>query len=760
MLAVPIFHVNGEVPRDVAAVTRMALDYRQRFQRDVVIDMLCYRKHGHNEGDEPSFTQPHMYEVIRNKPNPREVYAQHLIKIGTLTETDVQQIYGASFEAMQRAAERATPVPGERSVVDMKSGDPDESTYSRPTDGPSDTTDPTVHKAAMMRITWSRYLAGSLHDQVDTTFDKARLVELLRAANTVPEGFTAHAKIRRLFKQRQQVVDGERPVDWAVGEQAAFVSLLDQGIGVRLSGQDSGRGTFSHRHAVITDIQTGHEIFPLAELDYRRVSPSARSENHGAGNPEVAQFRVLDSSLSELAVLGFEVGFAFDTPEQLVMWEAQFGDFANGAQVIIDQYLASSEQKWNRFCGLVLLLPHGYEGQGPEHSSARLERFLQLCAEENMQVVNITTPANFYHLLRRQMLRNVRKPLIVMTPKSLLRHPRSDLHPRGARELVQFQSVIDDADHDAQAPSDRVVQRQGLLRAARVIEARTMASDDVACGSGRGALPVPGGSRCRTDSRAASRRPTGRVVPRGAQEHGRLVPTGFRCGWSAFQRARGLRRYVGRKAAASPATGSHQLHLTRTVHARRTRRSPSERSPGFRSLAMVDVTIPQIGESITTVFIARWIRKPGEAVAAGDRDCGARLRQGLDGGSLPVVRAWSPRPWPKRATRSRSEASSRASTRPPKRVRHRSKRLCRASRPSRRRSPERSRAIGTRCAPVRPHVSKPASQGVALDGVSGTGPRGRVTSWGRPMTGARSSLQSVNQPVGAAHAGSPPSVAR
>ncbi|MEN0063418.1 MAG: 2-oxoglutarate dehydrogenase E1 component [Myxococcota bacterium] len=555
MLSIPIFHVNGEVPRDVAAVTRMAIDYRQRFRRDVVIDMLCYRKHGHNEGDEPSFTQPKMYEVIRNKPNPRQVYAQHLQKIGTLTEADCEQIYQESFDAMQRAAERAaTPVPGERSTVDMKPGDPDEATYSRPTSGPTVETDPTVHKAAMMRVMWSRYLTGKLTDEVDTRFDKDRLIELLRVANTVPEGFAAHAKIKRLFKQRQAMIAGERPVDWAVGEQAAFVSLLDDGIGVRLSGQDSGRGTFSHRHAVITDIETGDERYLLSELDYRPISPAARSENNGEHNSRLAEFSAIDSSLSEFAVLGFEVGYAFDTPEQLVLWEAQFGDFANGAQVIIDQYIASSEQKWNRYCGLVMLLPHGYEGQGPEHSSARLERFLQLCAEDNMQVANCTTPASFYHLLRRQMLRSVRKPLIVMTPKSLLRHPQAT---STLDELADgtFQPVIDDSEPPKKAR--RVVLCSGKVYYELLSHRQEHDIKNVALVRVEELYPFPKASM----DAILAKYPKANVVWCQEEPQNMGAWPYWLQTWIEMYPDRKFPRYVGRKAAASPATGSHQQHL-------------------------------------------------------------------------------------------------------------------------------------------------------------------------------------------------------
>ncbi len=540
MLAVPILHVNGEVPRDVAAVTEMAVAYRQRFHRDVVIDMYCYRKHGHNEGDEPSFTQPAMYEVIRNKPNPREVYAQHLVRIGTLTEKECDEIHRASFSDMQQAAEEpeAPRASSAERAVPMKGEDPDEARYFD--------IDPERAVSAQvvglghgvpspMKGMWDRYSGGSIRDAADTTFDKERLVEILRKANTLPPGFSAHSKIKRLLRQRMEIVEGERPVDWAVGEQAAWASLMDQGYGVRLSGQDSGRGTFSHRHAVITDIETGEEHFPLQHVG---VS---------------ADFHAIDSSLSELAVLGFEVGYAFDTPDALVMWEAQFGDFVNGGQIIIDQYMSASEQKWRRYCGLVLLLPHGYEGQGPEHSSARLERFLQACAEDNLQVANCTTPANFHHLLRRQMLRPVRAPLVVMTPKSLLRHPMAT---SSLDELAsgRFQTVIPDT-HEGLQGVRRVVLCSGKVYYELLAARQERELTNVALVRVEQLYPL---DLTALDQALAPFGPAEVVwcqeEPKnmGAWSHVLQV-------WLEERPDRPL-RYVGRRAAASPATGSYKQH--------------------------------------------------------------------------------------------------------------------------------------------------------------------------------------------------------
>ncbi len=401
MLQVPIFHVNGEDPDAVATVAALAAEWRQTFHSDCVIDMYCYRKYGHNEGDEPSFTQPLMYDNIRSRKSPLQVYADVIARrYDDIDDSEIQQVIADSRARLDAILEEPGPA-----VTDSYQGNPN---------------------SPLGRV-WSAYRQGaSVHDPVDTTFDRAWLTELLITANTLPDDFHAHRKIERLLSQRRQIARGERPVDWAVGEQAAYASLVASGHPVRLSGQDSGRGTFSHRHAVLTDVQTGRDHTPLCHL-----------------TPDQARFQVYDSMLSEAGVLGFEFGYTLDQPETLVLWEAQFGDFANGAQIIIDNFIMATEQKWDRCSGLVMLLPHGYEGQGPEHSSARLERFLQLCAEDNIIVANCTTPASFFHLLRRQALWMLRKPLIHLSPKSLLRHPRCT---STLDELAsgRFQRVIED----------------------------------------------------------------------------------------------------------------------------------------------------------------------------------------------------------------------------------------------------------------------------------------------------------------------------
>jgi 2-oxoglutarate dehydrogenase E1 component len=343
----------------------------------VVIDMYCYRKYGHNENDEPSFTQPLMYEAIKQKQSPVEIYAARLVGEGVLTNDDVTAM------TKKRVAELEVELEAAKALG------------KRP-EGPS------------MTAMWRGYRGGITDApcDADTKVPREILSHIATAITEVPNGFTPHPKIERLLEQRAQMGRGERALDWGMAELMAYGSLLYQGINVRLSGQDSSRGTFSHRHAIITDIKTGREHLVL-----------------GGIQPDQGQCRIYDSFLSEAGVVGFEFGYSLDYPDALVMWEAQFGDFANGAQVMIDQFITSSEDKWKRLSGLVLLLPHGYEGQGPEHSSARLERYLESCAEHNIQVAQPTTPAQMFHLLREQQLRSMRKPLIIMTPKSLLRLP-------------------------------------------------------------------------------------------------------------------------------------------------------------------------------------------------------------------------------------------------------------------------------------------------------------------------------------------------
>jgi 2-oxoglutarate dehydrogenase E1 component len=370
----PIFHVNGDDPEAVVHVARIATEFRQRFKRDVVIDMFCYRRHGHNEMDEPAFTQPRMYRKIAEQPTTRQIYAEKLVQEGEIAADEPDKLVSEFTTRLERDFEAAK-------------------SYR-------------VNKADWLEGAWTGLdVARGEARKGETAVELETLREIGLKLASYPEGFNINRKVARLLEQKRKMIESGEGIDWATGEALAFGSLVVEGTPVRLSGQDSGRGTFSQRHAVLVDQENEEKYVPLANL-----------------SPDQALFRVIDSPLAEASVLGFEYGFSLADPRSLVMWEAQFGDFANGAQVIIDQFISSGESKWLRMSGVVMLLPHGYEGQGPEHSSARLERYLQLCAEDNMQVVNCTTPAQYFHALRRQMRRNFRKPLIVMTPKSLLRH--------------------------------------------------------------------------------------------------------------------------------------------------------------------------------------------------------------------------------------------------------------------------------------------------------------------------------------------------
>ena len=372
----PILHVNGDDPEAVTFACKLAIEYRQHFGRDIVIDMWCYRRFGHNEGDEPSFTQPLMYDRIRKHPKVSEIYSKRLREEGVI-DADYTDGLIAEFTATL-----------DEDFAAAESYKPNEADwFGGRWAGLNKPVDPETARR-----------------NVDTAIERKLFDSLGRTLTTVPDDLTVHKTLNRVLEAKREMFDKGKGFDWATGEALAFGSLVTEGFGVRLSGQDSGRGTFSQRHAMWIDQRDERKYIPLATLP------------HG-------KFEVYDSPLSEYGVLGFEYGFAMADPKSLVMWEAQFGDFANGAQIMIDQFIASGEVKWLRANGLVLLLPHGYEGQGPEHSSARLERFLQLCANDNLQVCNITTPANYFHVLRRQMLRPFRKPLVIMTPKSLLRHP-------------------------------------------------------------------------------------------------------------------------------------------------------------------------------------------------------------------------------------------------------------------------------------------------------------------------------------------------
>jgi 2-oxoglutarate dehydrogenase E1 component len=405
MLRVPVFHVNGEDPEAVIQVTRLAMEFRQRFKQDVVIDMYCYRKYGHNEGDEPRFTQPVMYSLIDKKPTVRDVYVARLVEAGHISREEADAIAQERRATLDRALEEA------------RKGD-----YNQMPEA--------------MGGVWAPYRGGpdASVPEVATSFPKERLLDALERLKTMPPGFHPNPKALNILKLRHERAANGQPLDWGTAEHLAFASILLDGHGIRVSGQDARRGTFSHRHATLFDTETGEPYTPLAHLA-------------GPGQQSVGRFEVYDSPLSENGVLGFEYGYSLDRPDKLVIWEAQFGDFANAAQVIIDQFIVSAEDKWARLSGLVLLLPHGFEGQGPEHSSARIERFLQLAAEDNIQICNVTTPAQIFHLLRRQVKRLWRKPLVVFTPKWLLRAPDAvstiDELAKGS-----FQRVIADAAAD------------------------------------------------------------------------------------------------------------------------------------------------------------------------------------------------------------------------------------------------------------------------------------------------------------------------
>ena len=391
IVGAPIFHVNGDDPEAVVQVARLAFEFRRTFQRDVVIDLVCYRRNGHNEADEPAATQPKMYQVIRKHPTPREVYAKRLIQAGEMDEAQAKSL----VERYRDRLDQGKPV----------------------TDLATETGGTTFQ--------WSKHIGGTLDERVDTTLKPALCKKLAETLLTVPDDFKLHPRVAKIYEARRRMAAGEELMDWGFAENMAYAGLVHDGYDMRLVGQDSARGTFFHRHAVLHDQKTGRTDTPLQHISAER------------------DVEIVDSLLSEEAVMAFEYGYATADPETLVIWEAQFGDFANGAQVVIDQFISAGESKWDRLCGLVLYLPHGYEGQGPEHSSARLERFLQLCALNNMQVCVPTTPAQDFHMIRRQMMRKVRKPLVVMTPKSLLRHKKA-VSPLEDLSKGRFHEVIPD----------------------------------------------------------------------------------------------------------------------------------------------------------------------------------------------------------------------------------------------------------------------------------------------------------------------------
>ena len=400
MIEAPVLHVNADDPEAVVLATSLALEYRKEFKKDIVVDIICFRKLGHNEQDTPSLTQPLMYRKIGKHPGTRKVYADKLVAQGVIDEKTADEMVAAFRDAMDA---------GKHSI------DPVISNYK--------------NKYA---VDWIPFLNRKWTDAADTAVPATEIKRLAERLTVVPDGFKPHSLVEKVLKDRASMGRGEMNLDWGMGEHLAFATLVSSGYSIRLTGQDAGRGTFVHRHAVLHDqnreVWSDGTYIPLQNVTDKQ-----------------APFTVIDSVLSEEAVLAFEYGYASSEPNTLTIWEAQFGDFANGAQVVIDQFISSGEVKWGRACGLVMMLPHGYEGQGPEHSSARLERFLQLCADNNMQVVQPTTASQIFHLLRRQMIRQFRKPLVIMTPKSLLRNKDAG-SPLSELTKGSFKTVIGEAD--------------------------------------------------------------------------------------------------------------------------------------------------------------------------------------------------------------------------------------------------------------------------------------------------------------------------
>jgi 2-oxoglutarate dehydrogenase E1 component len=520
MVQAPIFHANGDDPEAVVHCAKIATEFRQLFHKDVVIDMFCYRRFGHNEGDEPAFTQPLMYKAIRSHPTTLDIYSKKLIGEGVVTQAEVEQMI-ATFE--RRLNEELEVARAHR-----------------------------PNKADWLDGRWTGMETAPRGDRRgDTDVDIETLMKVGRALSTAPVTFHLHKTLARQLQAKAKMFETGEGIDWATGEALAFGTLLDEEFPVRLSGQDSSRGTFSQRHSAFVDQETEERYVPLNHIREGQ-----------------AEFEVVDSLLSEAAVLGFEYGYSLAEPRALVLWEAQFGDFANGAQVIIDQFIASGEMKWLRMSGLVLLLPHGFEGQGPEHSSARLERFLQLCADDNMQVINPTTPANYFHSLRRQMQRNFRKPLVVMTPKSLLRHKRAVSKLSEFGPGSSFHRVLwDDAQSSpgstlALAPDEqirRVILCSGKVYYDLVEEREKRGENRVQVLRLEQIYPFPG--LALTDE--LTRFPYAEIIwcqeePKNQGAWSFVAPNIESCMEQLGRK--GLLRYTGRKATASPAVGQASVH--------------------------------------------------------------------------------------------------------------------------------------------------------------------------------------------------------
>ena len=509
MLEAPILHVNGDDPEAVVFAVELALRFRQRFHRDVVVDMVCYRRHGHNEGDDPAFTQPHLYDKIKDRPSARLLYMEQLVERGVLTQEQAEQRIADFRARLETALEKAR---SEQAPL-----------VSRAFDG-----------------RWRGLGAVFSHESAKTAPDRETLTLVAKSINTVPEGFRINPKVARQLPKRLEAFEAGGNIDWAFAEALAFGTLLLEGTPVRLSGQDSQRGTFSHRHAVWQDVERKEHFIPLNNLaDYQ------------------SRFCVYNSSLSEAAVLGFEYGYSLSEPDMLILWEAQFGDFVNGAQVIIDQFIVSAESKWQRDSGIVLLLPHGYEGQGPEHSNAYLERFLAAGAQNNIQVFNLTTPAQYFHMLRRQVKRKFRMPAVLMAPKSMLRHKRAVSE---VSELTSgtFEEVLPDT--DAPTRTRRLVLCTGKVYWDLVVKRRKDSVEDVAIVRVEQLYPFHE-EKFRQVVAAYAEAEEVVWVQEEPRNRGawsfmfphllELFPEHYRAGRLG---------YVGREASASPATGSLKIH--------------------------------------------------------------------------------------------------------------------------------------------------------------------------------------------------------
>jgi 2-oxoglutarate dehydrogenase E1 component len=510
IIQAPIFHVNGDCPEEVVKVAKLAAEFRQTFKKDVIIEVVCYRLHGHNETDEPMFTQPTMYKLINEHPTTSDLYAKHLMNNNEIAQDQYENIKTEITNFFEKELEIAK-------------------TYK-------------PNKADWLEGNWSAIKQSTLEMiaiQTKTGVKLDKLKKLGVALATYPKDFHVNSKIARQLEAKRKMMETGEGLDWAMGEGLAFASLLAEGKHIRLTGQDCGRGTFSHRHAVLID----------QENESRYVMLNNLADNQG-------YFEVHNSNLSEFAVLGFEYGYSMASPNNLVLWEAQFGDFANGAQVIIDQFISSSESKWLRMSGLVMLLPHGYEGQGPEHSSARLERYLQLCAEDNMQVVNCTTPASFFHALRRQIHSHYRKPLIVMTPKSLLRHRLAISSLNEFGEDTTFKPVISEVDSAISAGKIRKVVFCSGKVYYDLLEARTAANiKDVALVRLEQYYPFPA-----KEVKAELEQYKNAEVVWCQEEPRNMGAWQFVAERFAELRGNQYPKYVGRKAAASPAVGYKKVH--------------------------------------------------------------------------------------------------------------------------------------------------------------------------------------------------------